>query len=101
MEQFIYQFKENHKPNLMTDPDLWTKEDNRIAEEHFAHLKNATRKGIVVLAGRDPRGVGPAIVIFEAENEVKALGFMKSDPFISSGLFLADLHKFRVALQRE
>jgi uncharacterized protein YciI len=101
MEQFIYQFKGNNKPNLMTDLDIWTEEDNQIAEAHFSHLKEATRKGIVIIAGRDPSGVGPAIVIFESENEEKALTFMKSDPFISSGLFLADLHKFRVALQRE
>ena len=98
MEQFIYQFKENNKPNLMSDPDIWTEEDNRTAEAHFSHLKEATRNGIVILAGRDPGGVGPAIVIFETENEEKALMLMKSDPFISSELFLTDLHKFRVAL---
>jgi len=101
MEQFIYKFKPNQKPELMTAPDAWSESDNEIASKHFEHLQAATEKGIVILAGRDPSGVGPAIVIFEAINMDKAVDFMNSDPFISSGLFLVDLHEFRVALQRK
>ena len=47
-------------------------EHNRIAEAHFAYLQKATREGIVLLAGRSQDGVGPAIVIFEAESEEAA-----------------------------
>ena len=101
MEQFIYQFKEKAGSDLMTNPSAWTEEDNRIAADHFAHLKNAVEQEIVILAGRDPSGVGPAIVIFEAEDEKKALIFMQSDPFIKDGLFLADLYSFGVALLRK
>jgi len=39
--QFIYHF-EPIRPELVTDPDAWTEEDNRIGEAHFAYLKKAT-----------------------------------------------------------
>lgn len=101
MQQFIYQFKTNKRPELMTDPEAWSEDDNKIAEKHFSHLKNANEEGIVILAGRDPSGIGPAIVIFEAEDEEASKEFMESDPFISSGLFLADLHSCGVALLKK
>ncbi len=54
----------------------------------------------MILAGRSQDGIGPAIVILEANSQAEALRFMEQDPFITSGLFGADLHEFRVALQR-
>jgi hypothetical protein len=33
--QFVYQF-DPIRPELVTDADAWTDEDNRIAEAHFA-----------------------------------------------------------------
>ena len=33
--QFIYHF-DPIRPELVTDADAWTDEDNRIAEAHFA-----------------------------------------------------------------
>ena len=98
--QFIYHF-DPIRPELVTDADAWTDEDNRIAESHFAYLEKATREGIVLLAGRSQDGVGPAIVIFEAESEEAARQFMEDDPFVSSGLMRASLHPFRAALVRD
>jgi uncharacterized protein YciI len=98
--QFIYQF-DPIRPELVTDADAWTDEDNRIAEAHFAYLQKASREGIVLLAGRSQDGVGPAIVIFEAEGEEAARKFMENDPFVSGGLMRASLHPFRAALIRE
>lgn len=98
-EQFIYIF-EAVRPELITDPDAWTEEDTRIAEEHFAYLRQATEKGIVILAGRSLDGEGPAVVIFEADSEEKARGFMQADPFVAGGLMRASLHPFRAALVR-
>jgi len=98
--QFIYQF-DPIRPELVTDPDAWTEEDIRISEAHFAYLKGATEDGIVLLAGRSQDGVGPAIVILEAETEEAAQKFMENDPFVSSGLMRASLHPFRAALVRE
>ena len=98
--QFIYHF-DPIRPELVTDPDAWTDEDNRIADAHFAYLQKATQDGIVLLAGRSQDGVGPAIVIFEAESEAAAREFMENDPFVSGGLMRASLHPFRAACVRE
>ena len=98
--QFIYQF-EPVRPELVTDPDAWTEEDERIGEAHYAYLKQATEDGIVLLAGRSLDGKGPAIVIFEAESEAEAREFMENDPFVAGGLMRVSLHPFRAALVRK
>ena len=98
--QFIYQF-EAVRPELVTNPDAWTEEDERIGEAHFAYLKQATEDGIVLLAGRSLDGKGPAIVIFAASSEDEARQFMKKDPFVAGGLMRATLHPFRAALVRK
>ena len=54
----------------------------------------------LVMAGRSQDGIGPAIVVFEASDEETARAFMEADPFVSSGLFAASLHPYRVALMR-
>jgi len=98
--QFIYHF-DPVRPELVTNPDAWTEEDIRIGEAHFAYLKNAVEDGIVLLAGRSQDGLGPAIVILEAETEEAAQKFMENDPFVSSGLMRASLHTFRASLLRK
>ena len=97
--QFIYVF-EPVRPELVTNPDAWTEEDTRIADEHFAYLQKATKDGIVILAGRSLDGEGPAVVIFEADSEKEAHRFMEADPFVAGGLMRAKLHSFRAALVR-
>jgi uncharacterized protein YciI len=97
--QFIYAF-EPVRPELVTDPDAWTEEDMHIGNEHFAYLQKATREGIVILAGRSLDGVGPAVVILEADSEDRARSFMEADPFVAGGLMRARLHPFCAALVR-
>ena len=99
-KEFIYAF-DPVRPELVTNPDAWTEEELRIAEEHFAYLKQATEEGIVLLAGRAQDGVGPAIVVFEADSEEEARRFMENDPFVAGGLMRASLHPFRAALVRK
>jgi uncharacterized protein YciI len=98
---YLYQFLPKNRPELMTDPNAWTEADANIAEAHFDYLKQATEDGIVILAGRSQDGIGPAIVIFEAQSEVEARRFMENDPFVRHGLFGATLHPFRATLVRE
>lgn len=98
--QFIYQF-DPIRPELVTDPDAWTEEDTKIGKAHFDYLQKATQEGVVLLAGRSQDGIGPAIVIFEAESEAAARAFMENDPFIAGGLMRGSLHPFRAALVRE
>jgi uncharacterized protein YciI len=97
---FLYEFRAT-RPELVTDPDAWTEEETDIAQAHFACLKQATKEGIVILAGRSLDGVGPAIVILEAASEEEARHFMESDPFVATGLMRATLHPFRAALVRQ
>lgn len=97
--QFVYVF-DPVRPELVTDPDAWTEEEIRIANEHFAYLQKATIDGIVILAGRSLDGVGPAVVVFEADSEDDARCFMLADPFVAGGLMRASLHPFRAALVR-
>jgi uncharacterized protein YciI len=98
-KQFIYTIQPL-RPALATDPDAWTEAERRIAEQHFAYLKKVTEQDIVLLAGRSPDGIGPAIVVFEAPSEDQARRFMESDPFVASGLMRGSLHPFRAALVR-
>jgi uncharacterized protein YciI len=100
IRQFIYQIKPV-RPELVTNPDAWTEEEERIGAAHLAYLKQATKDGIVLLAGRAQDGIGPAIVIFEASTEDEARRFMENDPFMAEGLMRATLHPFRTALVRK
>lgn len=96
---FVYVF-DPVRPEMVTNPDAWIDEEIRIAEAHFAYLQAATRAGTVILAGRSLDGIGPAVVILEAESENEARRFMENDPFVAGGLMRARLHPFRAALIR-
>lgn len=96
--QFLYTFTPGRRPELATDPSAWSPADEETAANHFTYLEGAAASGTVLLAGRSQDGVGPAIVILEAASEQEARDFMEKDPFITSGLFGADLHPFRIAL---
>lgn len=98
--QWLYMFLPGPRPELATDPDAWAEDDERVAGRHFVYLQKALADGILVLAGRSQDGIGPAIVVFEAENKQAARSFMESDPFVSSGMFGASLHPYRAALMR-
>jgi len=98
-KHFIYVF-DPARPELVTESDSWTKEEERIGEAHFAYLKQATSDGIVLLAGRSLDSTGPAIVIFQAASEDEARRFMENDPFVLNGLMRASLHPFRASLVR-
>lgn len=100
MAQWIYQFSPGDRPELATDEDAWTPDDEKVAAAHVARIVGATDAGIVILAGRSQDGIGPAVVIFEMESEAEARAFMKEDPFVSEGLFGATLHPFHAAFMR-
>ena len=98
--QWLYYFLPGSRPELFTQPNAWTDDDERVAAAHYARLKQALADGVLILAGRSQDGIGPAIVIFEADDEPAAREFMDSDPFVSSGLFGASLHPYVAALMR-
>ena len=98
--QFPYQFDPGHRPELATNTDAWTDEDNHVAGEHYERLRQATGDGTVLLARLSTDGRGPAVVILEAASEAAARHFMEHDPFVRNSLFTATLHPFRASLVR-
>lgn len=100
LSTYLYMFGPGPRPELASDPDSWTDDDRAIGARHYAYLSNATANGTVLLAGRCTDGVGPAVVIFDAESLDDAHDFMVKDPFIAEGLFTASLHEFNASLTR-
>jgi uncharacterized protein YciI len=96
---YVYVF-DPIRPELVTDPDAWTVDDERIGKRHAMYLKQAAEAGTVLLAGRSLDGIGPAVVILEADSEIEARKFMEADPFVAEGLMRAHLHPFRAAFVR-
>ncbi len=99
MPEYIYAFTPGPRPELALGLDAWTDEDRVVLQSHYERLEEAARQGVVSLAGRSQDGIGPAIVIFEAEDDAAAEEFMAADPFLVSGLFGATLHPFRSAIR--
>lgn len=96
----MYVFGPGDRPELRTDPTSWTQADNEIGAAHYERLREATEAGRVILAGLALDGIGPAVVIFEAEDADDARRFMDDDPFVSGSLFTATLHPFHASLVR-
>lgn len=85
------------------DDKAWTKEDQAAVGRHFERLKEATKLGQVILAGRtdEPGDKTFGLVVFEASEEEAARAFMKGDPAVVAGVMTAELHPFTVALLRK
>ncbi|MFK7906370.1 MAG: YciI family protein [Chitinophagales bacterium] len=89
-------------PELIRNPEAWTKEQSALVGVHFNYLKKLTAEGVVIMAGRSPHPeLGFGIVVFEAESRAAAQEIMNSDPAVKNGLMKAEFHDFRVALMRE
>jgi uncharacterized protein YciI len=83
------------------DDKAWTAADNAAVSRHFNHLKAATERGQVILAGRT-REAGDktmGLVIFAAADEAAARAFMHSDPAIVEKIMTATLHPYAIALR--
>ncbi|MBT8198014.1 MAG: hypothetical protein HKN01_11015 [Acidimicrobiia bacterium] len=96
MNQWLYRFTPGPRPELARG-EGWTEADELVAAAHGEYLREAAEDGTVIMAGRSQDGVGPAMVVFAAADEADARAFMEGDPFVSSGLFGAELHPYRVA----
>jgi uncharacterized protein YciI len=99
-KQFIYVL--HLVPRLYSDAN-WTKEDTMALDRHFARFKHSIETGELILAGRtlDPGEKTFGIAIFKAKDEAAARTFMESDPAVVAGLMTAELHPFKVALERK
>jgi uncharacterized protein YciI len=99
-KQFIYVLR--LVPRLHAD-SAWTKEDDAVLKRHFARFQEATKSGLLILAGRTSESGDKTfgIAIFEAPDEDAARKFMESDPAVVAGLMTAELDPFAVALERK
>lgn len=99
-KQFIYVL---HLVPRLYDDKNWTKEDEAALGRHFNRLKEATKTGQLILAGRtlEPGDKTFGIAVFEAKDEAEAKVFMEGDPAVAAGLMTAELHPFAVALERK
>ena len=90
-------------PSKAANPGLWTAEDHESFNLHWNRLEQATKEGVVLVAGRaqDTDGKGPAIVIFEADSDEDAQRFFESEPFITRGFATGRLHPFAIVLASE
>jgi len=97
---FIYMLK--LVPRLHDD-SKWTKEDKEALDRHFTRLKEATKSGDLILAGRtqEPGDKTFGIVILSVSDEAAAQKFMESDPAVVAKLMTAELHPFTVHLRRK
>jgi uncharacterized protein len=99
MPQFVYVLRV--VPRLHAESS-WTAADNAATEAHFNRLKEATRAGTVILAGRTTESLDRTfgLVVFEAKTRDEANRFMLDDPAVRAGVMTAELHPYAVALMR-
>jgi uncharacterized protein len=99
-KQFIYVL---HLVSRLHDDKAWAEQDKAALGRHFNRFKAAIEAGQLILAGRteEPGEKTFGIAIFEAADETAARKFMNEDPAVVGGLMTAELHPFRVALERK
>jgi uncharacterized protein YciI len=99
-KQFIYVL---HLVPRLHDDKAWTEQDKAALGRHFNRLKAAIESGQLILAGRteEPGEKTFGIAIFQAADEAAARQFMNEDPAVGGGQMTAELHPFRVALERK
>jgi uncharacterized protein YciI len=99
-KQFIYVL---HLVPRLHDDKAWTEQDKAALGRHFNRFKAAIESGQLILAGRteEPGEKTFGIAIFEAADETAARKFMNEDPAVVGGLMTAELHPFRIALERK
>jgi uncharacterized protein YciI len=98
LKQFLYVL---HLVPRLHDDQAWTDADQGVIKAHVAHLKAATDRGQLVLAGRTleagDRTFG--LVVFHAPDEAAAQAFMNSDPAVAGKIMTAELHPYHVAFR--
>lgn len=94
---FIYRLK---LIDRLIPENNWTKADEKIIAEHFAHLVKMKNSNQLLLAGKttgqDKDTIG--IVIFKAASYEAALGIMNNDPAIKQKIMTGFLQEYDVAL---
>lgn len=97
MLEFIYVLKPS-RLEMLTDGA--TLQESEIVSRHFHYLKELTEEKTAVLVGRTQTIESDTfgIVIFRAESEDEARGYMENDPAVVGGVMTAKLYPFYIAL---
>jgi uncharacterized protein YciI len=99
-KQWVYRIQAIRPEMLKTGP---TTEERGILQDHFNYLKDLTKKGVVIFAGRtlndDESGFG--IVVFRAASEDAARNIMNGDPAVHKGVMSSKLFPFHVVLRED
>ncbi len=97
MPTYIYRIQPV-RPAMLSDGP--TKEEARVAGEHFDYLQALMRDGVLILAGRSLNSDYSAfgIAIFEARDDEHMRQITGGDPGVAKKLFRAEWHPFRIAL---
>src|SRR5512139_447348 len=75
-----------------------TQEEEAAMQAHFNYLKEATARGVVLLAGPcldETFGV----IVFRAEDEQSAQAFMFNDPSVRCNVMMAELHPLKITMK--
>jgi len=94
-KQFVYlirPYREGFIENM-------TAEEERIMDEHFEYLKSLFNENKVTLAGPCLDGAF-GIIILEVDSEERAKQIMRNDPSVKAGIMKAELHPFKISLQK-
>jgi uncharacterized protein YciI len=76
-----------------------TPEEEMILEAHFQYLQGKLQEGILLLAGPClDRAFG--VVLLQASSLSEAEAIMRQDPAVAGGVMTAEIHPFRISLQR-
>jgi uncharacterized protein YciI len=79
--------------------DGLTPEEETILEAHFQYLEGKLQEGVLLLAGPClDRAFG--IVLLRAGSLSEAEAIMRQDPAVAGGVMTAEMHPFRISLQR-
>jgi len=81
----------------------WDDAAKSAVSRHFTRLKEFSKAGRVILAGRtrESNDKTMGLVIFEAKDMGEAERFMAEDPAVLAGVMLAEVRPYQVAIIRE
>ena len=83
------------RPTRENLSDTLSVSEEKVMAEHVDHLMKAKEAGVLQLAGPcEDEAFG--LVLFTAESDEAAYGFMKNDPAVLGGLMTQEVHPFRI-----
>ena len=86
-----------YTPLRVTFVEDATPEESAVIAGHFEYLKGLEADGSLLLAGRtDDAHLG--IVLFKAEDQIKADKILNNDPAVSNKIFTGRVSLFKMAL---